>query len=807
MKNHGTSLTCLSGRRKREHLSITINTMKSICLISLLVFLAPAFGQKTKVRFTTYHVNTAKGNDQAAGTPNAPFKTIQKAANVAQPGDTVLVYAGVYRERVIPPRGGSDEDHRIVYKAKLGDKVIISGLDPWNPSWSKEGNLHYATPASTMFTDSNYVDGGNPFRIAYMSPKEYSLGQVVVDGVEYKEQVSRAAADSLRESWWSDQTTGTVYIHFDGDPATKKVEIVTRRGLFRPYHRGLGYITLQGFELSYCGNNASSPSILEGLNPYYQSGMIGTRQGHHWKIINNIIRHAKGLGISLSLGTDIDDGSWWDPHGLLFNKVQVEVDYPKLGWADNETGPAATQKTPEPYKQVGFNLIANNRFEDIGMDAITGIGSVGNTIYGNYFSHCAYLIHESTAEDATIKMHMQYGTLIEANLFENFPQDTRVVWMDNNNPATRIRRNVFVSHQGKTPTVFLEITSSLDQYLTVLDNNLFLNCSHGVVSAAADGVAFYHNLFYRCGDGFSMGSRRDQSGSDYGNMRIHNWNNLFVGMERAFGFAYNQATNHHTSDYNLVLRPAGVPFAKYLLSDHGTGEGHGGRPGVVYYSLAQISAAKNGGSYWKDSANWGANNGPNGCEADLGYWRGTMGADIDKHSEERNFLAASTQGRTINFKLGSSPRLSDAPVKSGATIDFWGRTIKSVPAAGPFQDLTAAAKTYTFWNDDKLPVLPALPAAPTNVTVSIQSDSSMKVIWKNRAPEASFMYVERSTNHGPWTFWGYITTTQETMLDYNLPVRKNTYEYRVAARNAAGLSAFAYASKKTALTPAQRARN
>ena len=47
---------------------------------------------------TTYYVATS-GNDANAGTAlTAPFRTIQRAANLAGPGDTVLVRGGTYRE-------------------------------------------------------------------------------------------------------------------------------------------------------------------------------------------------------------------------------------------------------------------------------------------------------------------------------------------------------------------------------------------------------------------------------------------------------------------------------------------------------------------------------------------------------------------------------------------------------------------------------------------------------------------------------------------------------------------------------------
>ena len=66
-----------------------------------------------------YHVSP-EGSDTAQGGPDNPFRTIGHAAQVAMPGDIVIVHDGVYREWVDPRRGGTCEADRIVYRAADG---------------------------------------------------------------------------------------------------------------------------------------------------------------------------------------------------------------------------------------------------------------------------------------------------------------------------------------------------------------------------------------------------------------------------------------------------------------------------------------------------------------------------------------------------------------------------------------------------------------------------------------------------------------------------------------------------------------
>ena len=96
----------------------------SVSMFSFAAILAPV----VLIHAAELHV-AINGSDASPGTPAAPLRTIQRAADLAQPGDTVTVHAGVYRERVNPPRGGESDTKRIVYQAASGEQVVITGSE------------------------------------------------------------------------------------------------------------------------------------------------------------------------------------------------------------------------------------------------------------------------------------------------------------------------------------------------------------------------------------------------------------------------------------------------------------------------------------------------------------------------------------------------------------------------------------------------------------------------------------------------------------------------------------------------------
>lgn len=78
-----------------------------------------------------WHVNGQTGSNDNDGSSAAPFPTIQQAAQVVEPGDTVIIHPGLYLESVYLRRFGSKEAP-ITFRADKIQKnrVIISAADP-----------------------------------------------------------------------------------------------------------------------------------------------------------------------------------------------------------------------------------------------------------------------------------------------------------------------------------------------------------------------------------------------------------------------------------------------------------------------------------------------------------------------------------------------------------------------------------------------------------------------------------------------------------------------------------------------------
>lgn len=114
-----------------------------------LVFVM-AFCVGTDCPAATYHVSPA-GDNEADGSISTPWRTISRSADAANAGDTVVVHAGNYDERVTTVRGGSGPEGRIRFVAE--DGVIMKGWRVHHPFTTLEG-FHI-----TGHTDASVLEG------------------------------------------------------------------------------------------------------------------------------------------------------------------------------------------------------------------------------------------------------------------------------------------------------------------------------------------------------------------------------------------------------------------------------------------------------------------------------------------------------------------------------------------------------------------------------------------------------------------------------------------------------------------------
>jgi hypothetical protein len=181
------------------------------------LILALLFGPARMLSAATYYV-ALDGSDSNAGAKESPLRHIQSAAQKAMPGDTVIVRAGVYRECIIPPRGGDSEERRIVYKAAPGEQVVITGSEP-SKTWTRENdNTWKMTVPNSFFGDTNPFDE-LLYGAWYKTSQPNHTGTVYLKGkmmkeVRSTEEVSSSPSDNVWHAE-ADGNGGPVVMNLD----------------------------------------------------------------------------------------------------------------------------------------------------------------------------------------------------------------------------------------------------------------------------------------------------------------------------------------------------------------------------------------------------------------------------------------------------------------------------------------------------------------------------------------------------------------------------------------------------------------
>jgi hypothetical protein len=427
-----------------------------------------------------YHVSE-KGSNKNSGTAAAPFRTISKAADIAMAGDIIIVHAGTYREMIVPPRGGLSENKRIVYRAALGEKVVIKGSEIVQGWALVKDNLWKVQLPYTFFkkynpfTDRVYGDwyGG---RIhtgeVYLDGKPLSeLDSLykIMEGIPAISQMNvdmRHHLDSAY-TWYTQSDSGrtTIYARFGkADPNRSLVEINVRPACFYPEKNNINYITISGFEMAHAASQWAAPTA-------EQPGLVGTNWSKGWIIENNIIHDAKCAGITLGKDRGTGDNMWNKDRSIDGSVHYNELVHRVIanGW-NKDT--------------IGSHIVRNNIIYNCGQAGICGsFGGVYSTITGNeIYDVYTYRVYGG-AEMGGIKLHAAIDVLIQDNYIHN---TTLGIWLDWMAQGTRVSRNLL--RDNTNVDLFMEVNHG--PY--VIDNNIFL--STNAIQDWSEGGAFVHNL-------------------------------------------------------------------------------------------------------------------------------------------------------------------------------------------------------------------------------------------------------------------------------------------------------------------------
>jgi hypothetical protein len=131
----------IQNKQTRQKLSEKLKCTFTLCvLVTSTVSLVPAVA-------ATYYVNGVSGSDSSPGSSAMPLKTIQKAAYIVRPGDTVIVKNGTYTTTgstlVVVNYGGS-LGKPVTFKAENPSGAKLDGRNNQTKhAWSIEPGVGY----------------------------------------------------------------------------------------------------------------------------------------------------------------------------------------------------------------------------------------------------------------------------------------------------------------------------------------------------------------------------------------------------------------------------------------------------------------------------------------------------------------------------------------------------------------------------------------------------------------------------------------------------------------------------------------
>lgn len=441
------------------------------------------------------YVNANAGYD-GNGTSQMPFRHINDAAKIAQPGDEVLVAPGIYREYVDPVYAGTEEA-RITYRSTEPLQAVITGAEQIKTWELYEGNVWVCRVPNSIFGNYNpyttFVYGDWYFAKAdkhtgcvYLNDKALYETPSLLDCIKGEVyECSWVPEDSVYK-WYTEQDEEkdetVIYANFQGkNPNEENAEINVRRECFMPSKTGRNYITVSGFNINKAATTWAPPAA-------FQDGMIGPHWSKGWIIEDCDISNSKCAGISV--------GKYLDPA----NDHYFTYKYVKSPTQMERDAVCRGQYHGWLKENIGGHIIRRNNIHHCEQGGIIGrMGGVFSLIEDNHIHHINNMMEQGGAEIAGIKMHAAIDVTMRRNHIHHC---TMGIWCDWEAQGTRLSQNLL--HDNQRPAfakvlkggmmsqdIFVEVSHGP----TLIDHNIML--SEASLRFATQGVAMVHNLI--CG--------------------------------------------------------------------------------------------------------------------------------------------------------------------------------------------------------------------------------------------------------------------------------------------------------------------
>ena len=595
------------------------------------------------------------------------FTTIQAAADVAQPGDVVIVSPGVYREEVRIATGGR-KDAPIVFQSSTRGGAVIKGSEVWANEWrpipGSDGCFESEIDVSRFEGRSNpYAttvsigpsDRSRPARPVVnaddstFAPR--TLGQIFVDGEELSEVTSLASLRRSPGTWMVSHDGKRVWLHpgrRDFSTGRNVVEWSVRSRVFHAKRRGLEHVVFDGFTVEHGANQG----------PFPQVGLVDTRSGKNWTIQNCVIRHAKTIGVAIG-------GETWNAESL----------------AD----------VPQKDRRVmiaDHNVVRNCEISDCGLCGIAGWHPGRSSVLNNLLERnnrgCYGWPEKYWGETAAIKLHIS-KCVIAGNVIRD--NDAPGIWLDTGFDKSRVTGNFIVNN--RRCGVMLE--SGFGRAL--VDNNVIaltrpwnsFDSGDGVYSHNGSCVTVAHNIVFGCagaGVRFRTLWGKLQDGRAY-----ETSTNSFVG--NIFGLnaggdlvvACTNATSRGVvSDYNVYLGNSYLAGKAPLYPFRFANYNIGGETWTGLYTRVSAAAGKNALPF----AAWRAMGNP----ATLEEWQSVQGMDGNSFVGALQRLDLSSQEMALSWSCPLEACRMAVPPVPGIDRDYFGNPYPKDGGSampGPFQ--------------------------------------------------------------------------------------------------------------------------